>query len=306
MRVFVAGATGVVGRRLVPLLVSEGHEVTAVGRSPEKQAALARAGATPVQVDLFDRSAVDRALEGHDAVINVATHIPPSSGRMMLPGAWKENDRIRGEASANLAAAARSAGAKRFVQESFAPIYADGGEQWIDESWPVRPVRYNRTVLEAERTAAAFTGSGGIGVVLRFAAFYGDDAFHVRDAIRMIRKGWAPLPGAPSAFFSSIHHDDAAAAAAAALRASAGVYNVGDDEPLRRRDYVDSLAATLGVPPPKLPPLWLTRLGGSLAELMSRSLRISNRKFRQETGWAPRFPSARDGWPAVVRLLQAA
>ncbi|HEX2219958.1 MAG TPA: NAD(P)-dependent oxidoreductase [Gemmatimonadales bacterium] len=306
MRVFVAGATGVVGRRLVPLLVSEGHQVTAVGRSPEKRAALARAGATPVQVDLFDRWAVGRALEGHEAVINVTTHIPPSSGRMMLPGAWKENDRIRRDASANLAAAARAAGAGRFVQESFAPIYADGGEQWIDESWPVRPVRYNRTVLDAERAAAEFTGSGGIGVVLRFAAFYGDDAFHVRDAIRMIRKGWAPLPGPATAFFSSIHHDDAAAAAAAALRASAGVYNVSDDEPLRRRDYVDSLAGALGVPPPKLPPLWLTRLGGSLAELMSRSLRISNRKFRQETGWAPRFPSVRDGWPAVVRLLQAA
>lgn len=306
MRLFVAGATGVVGRRLVPLLVAAGHRVTAVGRSPGKRAALARLGAAPVEVDLFDREGVARRLEGHGAVINVATHIPPSSGRMLLRSAWKENDRIRREASANLATAALAAGAGRFVQESFAPIYADGGDRWVDESWPLRPVRYNRSVLDAERAAAEFTAKGGVGVVLRFAAFYGNDAFHVPDAIAIIRKGWAPLPGAPAAFFSSIHHDDAATAVLAALRARAGAYNVADDEPLSRREYVDSLAAAVGAPPPRLLPLWLTRLGGSLAELLSRSLRISNRKLREETDWAPAFPSVREGWPEVVRLLRSA
>jgi nucleoside-diphosphate-sugar epimerase len=262
-------------------------------------------GAAPIAVDLFDREAVVRAVTGHDTVINVATHIPSSSGRMLLPGAWKENDRIRREAAANLAAAALQT-AGRFIQESFAPIYADGGERWIDENAPIRPVRYNRSVLDAERAAEGVTVKGGTGVVLRFAGFYAADAFQVGVMIRGIRKGWAPLPGAARAFFSSIHHDDAATAVMAALGARAGIYNLTDDEPLRRREYVDTLAAAIGAPPPKLPPAWLARLGGSLTELLSRSQRISNRRFREETGWAPRYRSVREGWPAVIALLRAA
>lgn len=225
---------------------------------------------------------------------------------MLLPGAWKENDRIRREASANLVVAALDAGAGRFIQESFAPIYADGGEQWIDETWPRLPVRYNRSVLDAERAAEDFIAKGGTGIVLRFAGFYAADAFQLRDMVGVIRKGWAPLPGSPSAFFSSIHHDDAASAVLAALRARAGTYNVSDDEPLRRREYVDTLAAALGTPPPKLPPAWLAWLGGSLTKLLARSQRISNRKLREETGWAPQYPSVREGWPAVLANLRAA
>jgi 2-alkyl-3-oxoalkanoate reductase len=305
MRIFLAGATGAVGRRLVPSLIAEGHEVTAVGRSEAKRAALARAGATPVAVSLFDREALGRAVRGHHVVINVATRIPPSA-RLLLPGAWTENDRIRREGAANLGRAALEAGAERFIQESFAPGYRDGGDRWIEESWPLEPVRYNRTVLDAERAAADFTAAGGIGIVLRFAAFYAADAFQVRDAVTLVRKGWAPLPGAPGAYFSSIHHDDAASAVVGALRARAGTYNVVDDEPLTRREYVDSLAAAIGASPPKLPPRWLTRFGGSLAELMSRSLRISNRKLREETGWGPAFPSVREGWESVARLLEVA
>ena len=306
MRVFVTGATGVVGRRLVPLLLAEGHEVTAVGRSPAKREALARVGATPVEVSLFDREGLARAVGGHQAVINMATRIPSSAGRLLLPGAWKENDRIRREGAANLADAAMAAGAERFIQESFAPVYADGGDRWIVESWPQKPVRYNRTVLDAERAVAAFTATGGVGVTLRFGGFYAADAFQVRDGIRLIRKGWSAMPGPPAAFLSSIHHDDAASAVVAALRARAGAYNVTDDEPVRRREYVDLLAAAIGAPPPKFFPQWLVRLGGSLAELLTRSLRISNRKLREETGWAPAFPSVREGWPAVVRSLHAA
>ncbi len=304
MRVFLAGATGAVGRRLVPMLVKDGHGVTGVGRTAEKRAALEREGAAAIGMDLFDRVAVIRAVKGHDAVINLATHIPSSSVKILLPGAWKENDRIRREVSANLAAAALEAGAERFLQESFAPIYADGGDQWIDETWPRLPVRYNRSVVDAERAAEGFAAKGGIGIVLRFAGFYAADAFQVQDLVKMIRKGWAPLPGRPSGFFSSIHHDDAAGAVLAALRAPAGTYNVSDDEPLRRREFVDSLAAALGAPPPRLPPSWFAWLGGSLTKLLARSQRISNRKLRDQTGWAPRYPSVREGWPAVLTGLR--
>jgi nucleoside-diphosphate-sugar epimerase len=305
MRIFVTGATGVIGRRVVPLLVSAGHRVTAMGRSPEKRAALERMGAFPSDVDLFDAAAVHAAVAGHDAVCNLATHIPPSS-RLFLPGAWRETDRIRSVASGYLVDAALAAGAERFVQESFAGIYDGRGDEWIDEGSPIRPARYNRSVVDAERAVERFSGGGGSGVALRFAGFYGPDSAQTRDMIKFVRKGWAPLPGSPEAFFSSVSHDDAATAVVAALSARPGIYNVVDDESLRRRDFFDSLAETLGVKPPRLPPAWIGRLLGSLGETMIRSLRISNRKLREETGWAPKFPSVREGWRAVVEELSVA
>lgn len=300
MKVFVAGATGVVGRRTVPLLVQAGHQVTAVARTPEKAAAMERSGARPVAVDLFDAEEVRRAVAGHGAVVNLATHIPRTYTRMMLPGAWRENDRIRREASAILVDAALAGGVPRLVQESFAPMYPDRGDEWIDETVPPRPVRYNRSTLDAERSATRFAQAGGSGVILRFAAFYGPDASHVPDLIRFVKRGMAPLPGPAHAYFSSIALDDAAAATVAALDVPSGIYNVADDDPLRRREFADVVAAGLGVPPPRMQPAWMTRLMGSAGELFSRSLRVSNRKLRQASEWAPRYPSLREGWPALL------
>lgn len=304
LRVFVTGATGVIGRRVVPLLTDAGHSVTAVGRTPDKRAALERAGAAAVGVDLFDRDGLFHAVAGHDAVVNLATHIPRSTARMLLPGAWRENDRVRREGADLLVTAALAAGARRVVQESFAPIYADGGDRWLDEQAPVRPARYNRSVLDAEGSAARFTAAGGVGVVLRFGWFYGPDAFHVRDMLRMVRAGWAPLPGAAGAYWSSVAHDDAASAVVAALGAPAGVYNVVDDEPLARRDFAQAVADAFGLRPPRPLPDWVTPMmrsvGGSVGELLARSQRISNRAFRDAAGWAPRFPSAREGFRAAA------
>ena len=121
----------------------------------------------------------------------------------------------------------------------------------------------------------------------------------------MVRKGWSPIPGSPDAFFSSIAQDDAATAVIAALRAPAGTYNVTDDEPLRRRDYAMELAALLGVREVRHTPRWLARMGGSIGELLSRSQRISNMRLKGETGWVPRYRSAREGWevylPEILR-----
>ena len=141
MRVFVTGATGAIGRRVVPLLLQGGHRVTAIGRSGPKRAALERQGAEVVDADLFDATALRRVLAGHEAVVNLATHMPSSSMRMLLRWSWRENDRVRRDGSAALVDAALGSGVRRFVQESFAPIYEDGGDQWIDERWPVRPRR---------------------------------------------------------------------------------------------------------------------------------------------------------------------
>lgn len=299
-RIFVTGATGVIGRRLVPALVDVGHTVTAVARSPEKAAEIVRAGAAPVVVDLFARNVVARAVAGHDIVINLATHVPSSSIAMFRAGAWAENDRLRREAAAILVDASLANEVKRFVQESFAPVYPDRGAEWIDESTPIDPVRYNRTVADAERSAVRLTERGRVGIVLRFGSFYGADAFHVRDLAWLVAHGWIPLFGAPEAYFSSISHDDAATAVAAALDLPAGVYNVVDDEPVSRREYASSLALALGVVPPRFPPPWAARWAGSLGEMLGRSQRISNRKLREASRWTPRYRSVREGWRAVI------
>jgi nucleoside-diphosphate-sugar epimerase len=167
----------------------------------------------------------------------------------------------------------------------------------------MRPVRTNRSVLDAEASGRRFSGNGRAGIVLRFGAFYGPDAFQTRELVKAVRKGWAPAPGPPDAYISSVSHDDAATAAASSLELPAGIYNVVDDEPVTHRQYVDSLAATLGVPPPKLPPAWVTALLGPLGTLAERSLRISNRKIRSASSWTPSYPSVFEGWKAVLPRL---
>jgi nucleoside-diphosphate-sugar epimerase len=199
-------------------------------------------------------------------------------------------------------AAARDADVGRFVQESFAPIYEDAGDGWIAEDARLRPVRYNRTILDAERALHQFTEAGGVGIVLRFASFYGPDSKQLGQMVSFVRRGWGPLPGPPESFVSCVSHDDAATAVATALSLPAGVYNVADDEPLRHRDFVDALAHAVGAAPPRLFPAWVTQIGGSLARMYARSLRISNMKLRQQ-GWSPRYPSARDGLPVAIAAL---
>lgn len=296
MRVFVTGASGVIGRRLVPILVGSGHAVTAVARSSTSRTQLVRLGASVMNVDLFDAPALTAAVADHEAVINLATHIPHSSTQMFLPWSWRENDRLRRVTSRLLVDACLAKRVPRLIQESFAPVYPDRGDQWIDESTPIAPVRYNRTVADAEASANRFTETGNTGVVLRFGAFYGPDATQLRELVTWIKRGWAPIPGPASAYISSVSHDDAASAVAISITLPSGTYNVVDDTPLTHREFVDSLAAALETSPPRLPPPSLTPIFGSVGELLARSVRISNRKLRGASSWAPRYASVRQGW----------
>lgn len=202
--------------------------------------------------------------------------------------------------SRNLAQAAAATGVQRFVQESFAPIYADADDQWITEKFAVKPAAYNRAVLDAESAATGFAASvpGRTGVVLRFGLFYGADSEFTRDMLRAARKGFAMAMGSRDGFVSTISHDDAATAVVAALEAPSGIYNVVDDEPLTRRDFYAALAAVAGAPPPRFPPSWLWRLFGSIGETLARSQRISNAKFKSATQWQPAYRSAREGLAA--------
>jgi 2-alkyl-3-oxoalkanoate reductase len=303
MRIFVTGATGVIGRRVVPLLLAGGHRVTVAtrknGRQPNWSGDVA---ARPV--DLFDPATLAPALSGQDAVINLATHMPPSTMRMLFRREWLENDRIRREGSRNLVRAALESDVHRLVQESFAPAYPDRGDEWIDESVPLAPGAYNQTILDAEASARRFSVAGRVGVVLRFAAFYGPDSYPLKDFLKALRWGWAPLPGDPHGYLSSVSHDGAATAVVAALEARAGVYNVTDDEPVRREVYAGTLAALIGARPPRFPPAWVTPLFG-VARVLARSLRVSNHKLREETGWRPRYPSVREGLAATLKEMAA-
>jgi nucleoside-diphosphate-sugar epimerase len=301
MRIFVAGGTGVLGRPAVRLMVAAGHEVTVVARSPEREAQVRELGATPASVDIFDTSAVRNAVDGHEVVANLATHIPKAA-RMAVPSAWKENDRIRTEGSTNLTDAALTTGAGRFIQESICFLYSDVGDQWITEGSDVSAKANLATALVAEANAARVTVSGAVGLVLRFAQFYGPDSHTTLDTVRFAKKRVAGGFGKDT-YVSSVTTDDAASAVVAALTAPSGLYNVADDDPVTRQEYCAVLAATIGAKPPIIPPRRMARLAGSRAAVLARSQRVSNKHFREVTGWAPTTSSVREGWPEVVAAI---
>lgn len=303
-RVFVAGATGVVGLPAVRALLADGHRVTGVARTPAKADQLRALGAEAVAVDLFDTTAVKAATEGHDVVVNLATRIPPSS-QAWRSGAWAENERLRTEASALLADAALDHGAERFVQEALAFAYADHGDDWIDEDEPIEPPGELSGVLTAETSARRVTDAGAVGIVLRFGNFYGPTAGHTREQAQLVRRRVSPTPGEPEAWWSLVHTDDAGAAVAAALRAPAGAYNVVDDRPVRRRELDDAMARALGVGRLRRPPKVVRRAVESKAPILTRSIRASNARLRAATGWAPAYPSVEEGWAAVAGALNA-
>jgi nucleoside-diphosphate-sugar epimerase len=296
MRVFVAGSTGVIGHRAVRALVAAGHQVTAVVRSPAK-AALARSlGATPVEVSIFDPDALRAAAAGHDAVCNLATHIPPLA-RSASQQAWAENTRIRTEGSRNLVDAALAAGASVYVQESIAFVYGDHGDELIDAaSAPIVDNRFSAPVRVAESEATRSAAGGGRSVVLRFGLFLAPDSEQMLTIARSARRGLSVSPGDANGFFPSIHADDAAAAVVAALDAPTGTYDVVDDAPLRRSEQRAALGAAVG-----RRRLFRTRTPKAVVGPLGDSQRVSNARFRAVTSWAPRFPSVRDAWPATVR-----
>ena len=298
MRIFVAGGTGVIGHRAVRELVAAGHEVTALARSEDKAARLRAAGATPVRVDLFDAAAVAAAVVGHEAVVNLATNIPPIA-KAVRPSAWATNDQIRTEGAANLVDAALAAGAARYVQESITFTYPDRGDAWIDETVPLDTPAALASVTAAEASAARFGAAGGAGVVLRFGVFYAPDASHTQTMLRAARRRIGLMVGRPRGYVSSIHADDAAGAVVAALGVEGGVYNVVDDEPVTRREYVRALAAAVGHRL-VLYPGRAAALGGKRTGTLTRSHRVSNAKLKAASAWSPRYPSVRAGWPAVV------
>jgi nucleoside-diphosphate-sugar epimerase len=298
MKIFLTGGTGVVGRRALPALVAAGHDVTAVARSASKAELVRSLGGTPVEVDLFDAEAVKAAVDGHEVVAHLATNIPDlAAGRK--PEAWATNDRLRREASVLLVDAALATGAGRVIQESICFPYLDQGDRWISEADPLDHVGPFSGAAAAEQANARFAAEGGTGVVLRFAQFYADDASHTVAFNKLLRRRLNPFIGPGDNYMSSIHAEDAGAAVVAALDAPSGIYNVGDDEPVTRREAGRIAASRLGKGRPFTTPAWALKLMGD-APLLAKSLRISNAAFKDATGWAPSHPSICDAWPVTA------
>jgi nucleoside-diphosphate-sugar epimerase len=307
MRVFVAGATGAIGSRLVPQLVEAGHQVTAITRSKEKLGKLYDLGAEAVACDVFDAgrlgSVVARAEP--DAVINELTDLPQSLNPRRLKEYYAANNRVRREGTANLLSAARGAGVRRFLIQGAAYWYAPTGGPvkteeaplYLDAPSPIGPAV--ETIKEVEE--AVLTADGIEGIVLRYGMFYGPGTWYAKDGDvgRQVRKRRYPMIGHGEGTYSFIHVDDAASATVAALEsARPGVYNVVDDEPVSAAEWMPVYVEALGAKRPPRVPAFVARLiaGDALVTWMLGLRGASNEKIKEELGWRPKYESWRQGF----------
>jgi nucleoside-diphosphate-sugar epimerase len=301
MRVLVVGATGAIGSQLVPQLAERGHQVTGTSRSAAKAGYLKSLGAEPTVLDVLDASAVRATVAAArpDAIIYQATALTGISFSRNMDRAFAPTNRLRTEGTDNLIAAAREAGVARFIAQSFAPFrYTHTGGPVKDETDPLfdPPASARQMVGAMAHNDEAVTAAGGIA--LRYGGFYGDEHNSMMDTIR---KRQFPLIGDGSGIMSFIHVHDAAAATVLALDAPGpAIYNVTDDEPAPMRDWLPVLAAALGAKRPYRVPAWVAGLlMGKLLPMITEARGASNTKAKKELGWALRYPTWREGFPAA-------
>ena len=303
MRVFVAGASGAIGTWLVPQLIEHGHEVIGTFRSPGNAERVRALGAEPLALDLLDAAAVREAVlkAQPEAIIHQATALANVRFGRSLDRSFAATNRLRTEGTDALLAAAREAGVRRFVAQSFASYrYArEGGpvkteEDRLDPDPPAMALETNAAMRHLDE---AVTNAGGIA--LRYGGFYGASNDGL---VGPVRKRQFPIIADGGGISSFIHLHDAAAATVLALgHDGAGLYNIVDDEPAPMSEWLPALAAALGAKPPRHVPLWLARLvaGKGMVMMAVGSRGASNAKAKQELGWTLRYPSWRQGFPAA-------
>jgi 2-alkyl-3-oxoalkanoate reductase len=306
MKVFVAGASGVIGLPLVRQLAEAGHEVTGTTRQQRKTGSIREAGGEAVVCDALDAEGLEAAVRSvePEVVVNQLTNFPDRSepGKAAF---FESSNRVRSEGGRNLLAAARAAGARRFLTQSICFLYAPEGD-WVkdEDARPFDdapgPFREAVEVLVGHEQKA-LSAEGIETLVLRYGQFYGPGTHYAPDGhlARETRKRRLPIIGAGDGTFSFVHVEDAAGATVAALEAGTpGIYNVCDDEPAPMREWVPVYADALGAKPPRRVPLWLARLvaGRPTAEQAARMRGASNAKFKARVGWEPRYASWRQGF----------
>jgi 2-alkyl-3-oxoalkanoate reductase len=311
MRVFLAGATGAIGKQLLPLLLAEGHQVTGLTRSPQRAQALQAAGAQPVVADALDRQSLTAAVLAArpHAVIHQLTSIPARLNPRTIERDFVLNDRLRTEGTRHLVAAAEEAGAQRILAQSIAFSYAPRAPGALHvESDPLlraqqAPKAYSRTANALCELEASVLRANG--VVLRYGYFYGPGSSNSRDGAfaQELRRRRVPIVGAGGGVWSFVHVADAAQATVAALNHDGpACFNIVDDEPAPVAEWLPALAEALGAPRPRRVPAWLARPVASAygVEVMTKAQGASNALAKQELGWQPRYPSWREGFRAAL------
>jgi nucleoside-diphosphate-sugar epimerase len=312
VRVFLAGATGVIGRRLVPMLVAAGHQVTGTTRSPQKTEELRAAGAEPVVVDALDAQALQAAVAAArpDAVVHQLTSIPRRINPRRIERDFAVNNRLRSRGTRDLVAAAQAAGVKRIIAQSIAFAYLPGPPGTLHTETEVlylngTPPSFKSSVEALHELECAVRGVQG--VVLRYGYFYGSGSAIAADGstIEDLRRRRLPLVGSGGGVWSFIHVDDAARATVAALEiedSDTHIYNVVDDDPAPVHEWLPALAAAVGAPRPWRVPAPLARLGAGRygVELMTKAQGASNALAKQELGWKPQLPSWREGFRTAL------
>lgn len=317
MRVFVAGATGAVGRELVPQLIAAGHSVAGLTRSKAKAEAIKRAGAMPVIADVFDAPAIRKAFVSFqpEIVIHEMTGLDGMTDLAHFDRTFAATNRLRTEGTDLLLLASREVGVRRFIAQSYCGwTFARGGGAIKSENEaldPDPPSEMRRTLDAIQHLERAVTGSASPeGIVLRYGSFYGPGTGMLEPVmIDLVRRRRMPLLGDGGGWWSFLHVDDAASAAVAAIdRGRTGqIYNIVDDEPAPVKDWLPALAAMLGARPPLHIPAWIGRLvaGEHMVAMMTLVRAGSNEKAKRELGWRPAHPSWRAGFSEIVRPTQA-
>lgn len=308
MKVFITGATGVLGRYVVPHLIRSGHQVLGLARSEGNVELLQSLGAEPSRVDLFDPVALTEAVEGCEAILHLATKIP-STTNLGKRSAWVETDRLRREGTHQVVDAALAQQVQTVIYPSICFAYPDCGADWIDATLDnVIVGDYYATTFDAEREVRRFTDAGGRGITVRMGLFYGPESRQSQDQLRFARWGIASVVGRPDAYHPFVEIEDAAQAIVAALEhAPAGIYDIVEDEPPTTAEINAAMAKAAGRRRLRSLPDFLVQMtmGREIMSVFARSQRVSNRRFKDATGWSPRYSTTRGGWDRVARAMAA-